>query len=153
VLYPDFSDAVLDFVRELSTPDTRDRRTDPEGLTEIMRLGLADESRLTDELRAAVLAPFRDRPARLALALAGTGLHPKGFVEIARYLPTLDVPVRLIYGELDRILPDVADTMTRARRELPHAELTALPRCGHFLQEEIPDELGELLAEFFAPRK
>lgn len=149
LLYPDFDPSVFDFVRELSTPDTRDRMTDPAGLTEIMRLGVAEESRLTDEALAATLAPFRDPPARLALAAAGIGLHPRGFVEIARFLPTVTVPVRLLYGELDRILPDVATTMTRVQRDIPHADLTAFPHRGHFLQEEIGEELGELLSEFF----
>jgi pimeloyl-ACP methyl ester carboxylesterase len=28
--------------------------------------------------------------------------------------------------------------------------VTALPNRGHFVQEEAPEEVGELLAEFFA---
>lgn len=149
LLYPEFSPAVIDFVRAMSTPDSRDELTGPAGLAEIMRLGLADETRLTDELRAAVLSPFTSPEARLTLAAAGIGLGRRGFAEIAEQLPSLDMPVRIIYGERDRILPDVADTMARVRRDLPHAQVTALPDCGHFLQEEAPDQVGELLAEFF----
>jgi pimeloyl-ACP methyl ester carboxylesterase len=40
--------------------------------------------------------------------------------------------------------------MVRVRTDIPHAEVTALPDCGHFLQEEAPDTVGELLARFFA---
>jgi pimeloyl-ACP methyl ester carboxylesterase len=58
--------------------------------------------------------------------------------------------VRVVYGEQDRILPDIAETMARAKSDVPHAEVTALPGCGHFLQEEEPQEIGELLARFFA---
>jgi haloalkane dehalogenase len=58
------------------------------------------------------------------------------------------MPVRIIYGERDRILPDVARTMERVARDLPQAEVTAIPDCGHFLQEERPDEIGRLLANF-----
>ena len=50
-----------------------------------------------------------------------------------------------------RILPDVAKTMQRVSRDLPQTVVTALPDCGHFLQEECPDEVGRLLAEFFRP--
>jgi pimeloyl-ACP methyl ester carboxylesterase len=39
--------------------------------------------------------------------------------------------------------------MARVCADLPHAELTALPDCGHFLQEDAPERVGELLAEFF----
>lgn len=60
------------------------------------------------------------------------------------------MPVGAIYGEQDRILPDVADTMARLQRDVPHAIVTALPGCGHFLQEEAPDEVGRLLADLLS---
>ncbi|HEV2780843.1 MAG TPA: alpha/beta fold hydrolase [Actinophytocola sp.] len=149
LLYPEFSSAVLDFVRALSAPGSRDALTGPDGLADIMRLGLADESTLTDDVLAAVRAPFADPAARAALAAAGIGLSRRGFAEIAVGLPALDMPVRVVYGERDRVLPDVADTMARVAGDVPHAEVTALPDCGHFLQEEAPERVGELLAEFF----
>ena len=60
------------------------------------------------------------------------------------------MPVRILYGERDRILPDVAQTMARVKHDLPQADVTALPDCGHFLQEEAPDRIGAKLATFFA---
>ena len=61
------------------------------------------------------------------------------------------MPVRLLYGERDRILPDVAKTMRKVAERVPQAELSTLPDCGHFCQEERPDEIGEELARFFGP--
>ena len=61
--------------------------------------------------------------------------------EIEKRLPSLKVPVRVVYGERDRILPDVARTMSRVARDLPQTVVTAIPECGHFLQEERPDEV------------
>lgn len=153
LLYPEFSPAVIDFVTRLSTPDLRDVLTSPEGLAELMREGLADEANLTDELRAAVLAPFATPDSRLALSRAGIGLSPELFADIGNRLGSLEVPVRVIYGEQDRILPDVAETFARVARDLPSAQVTALSECGHFLTEEDPDRVGELLAEFFATRR
>jgi len=40
--------------------------------------------------------------------------------------------VRIFYGERDRLLPDVATTMTRVKADLPHADLTAFPDRGRF---------------------
>jgi pimeloyl-ACP methyl ester carboxylesterase len=60
------------------------------------------------------------------------------------------VPVQIVYGERDRILPDIADTVARMKGDLPQADVTALSDCGHFLQEEAAEEIGDLLAEFFA---
>jgi pimeloyl-ACP methyl ester carboxylesterase len=150
LVYPEFSEAVRLFIEACSTPGPREQLTSPEGLEAAMRLGLADEANLTEEVLAAVREPFRSDESRRALADAGIGLEPEGFAEIAELLPTLRMPVRLVYGERDRILPDIAETMARVQSDLPQAEVTALPDCGHFLQEEAPREIGELLARFFA---
>jgi haloalkane dehalogenase len=150
LVYPEFSEAVLQFIKACSTPELREQLTSPDGLAAAMGLGLADESNLTEEVVTAVREPFRSEESRRALADAGIGLEPEGFAEIARLLPTLRMPVRVIYGEQDRILPDVAETMARVKADLPQAEVTALAGCGHFLQEEAPGEVGSLLAGFFA---
>ena len=84
------------------------------------------------------------------MADAGIGLQPEGFVEIAAAAALPAIPVRVIYGAQDRILPDIADTMARVKTDLPQAEVTVLPDCGHFLQEEGRSEIGALLARFFA---
>ena len=72
-------------------------------------------------------APFTTRASREALLRTAYGLHPKGFDTVASSIEGLEVPVRLIYGEDDRILPDVAQTMARVKATLPHAELTSIP--------------------------
>ena len=60
-----------------------------------------------------------------------------------------NTPLRLIYGARDVILPDVAKTMRRVKERLPQAELTELPKLGHFLQEDDPEKIAELVAGFF----
>jgi haloalkane dehalogenase len=151
LLYPDFDPSVAEFVIALLTPEKRDELTSPEGLAEVLGLGLADDSHVTERALAGIREPFRDEDSRLALANAGIQLPPDGFAEIATGLRSLDIPVCAIYGEEDRILPDVAETMSRVDDDVPGgAEITGLPGCGHFLQEEAPGEVGELLAEFFS---
>ncbi len=150
LLYPEFSEAVKEFVRACATPEKRESITSPAGLESVVCDGLADRAALTPEVLAAVLAPFGTPEARRALADAGIGLSRRGFVQIARRLPTLRIPVRVVYGARDRLLPDVAETMARVQADLPQAEVTVLPECGHFVQEEAPARVGELLARFFA---
>jgi pimeloyl-ACP methyl ester carboxylesterase len=149
LLYPEFSEAVLEFIKACTTPELRDQLTSPAGLEAAMRLGVADDAKLTDELLAGVREPFQSDESRRALADAGVGLELEGFREIGNRLSELRVPVRILYGEQDRILPDVAETMARVQRDVPGAVATALPNCGHFLQEDAPEQVGELLAEFF----
>jgi len=40
--------------------------------------------------------------------------------------------------------------MARASKILPHAEKTAIPDCGRFLQEDKPKLVAELLGTFFS---
>lgn len=148
--YPELGEEVIDFARTLLDPARRDELTTPKYLEEAMRLGVADESRITAEVVEAVTAPFATPDARLALALAGCGLRRPGLAEIAKWLPTVSVPVRVIYGRQDRLLPDVAHTMARVAADVPHAEVTVLPDCGHFVQEDAPERLGSMLASFLA---
>ncbi len=149
LIYPNPSWAVILFVLSTKLPLVRSVMASPWGLKGAMRLGVHDHRNVTDEVVRGVQAPFKDAASRKALLKAGHGLSPKGFKEIADKLPGLEIPVRVIYGARDRVLPDVAKTMRRVKRDLPQTEVTALDDCGHFLQEERPDDIGELLAEFF----
>ena len=151
LVYPEFSEAVKEFVRACATPGLREQITSPAGLESILRDGLADPAKLCPEVLAAMQEPFRTPEARRALADAGIGVSRKGFVQIPRRLPALRIPVRVVYGSRDRVLPDVAATMARVKADLPQADVTTLPDCGHFLQEDAPEEVGALLARFFAP--
>lgn len=150
VVFPELSWAVKAFVLAARLPGVRALLTSRRGLAWALRFGVTDTSRLTPEILAMYRQPFASRDARRALCRAAYGLHPAGFETIAEGIGGFDVPVRLIYGESDRILPDVANTMRRVKEHLPHAELTAIPNCGHFLQEDRPDEVATLLSAFLS---
>ena len=148
IVYPQMSWAVVAFVTACKAPILRTFMSSPAGLHFAMRYGVTRS--LDKEVIRAVQEPFKSQDARRALLKAGGSLHPKGFVTIAKRLPDLEIPVRIIYGERDRILPDVAKTMARVKKDLPQAEITSFNDCGHFLQEQRGEEIGRLLNEFFA---
>jgi pimeloyl-ACP methyl ester carboxylesterase len=152
LVYPQFAPSVVEFVTTLATPGKRDHATSREGLAELAAEVMPPGFDGLDDLVDAFSAPFDTPEARRALADAGIGLDFEGFTEIERKLPQLTMPVRIVYGEEDRALPDVAETMARVARDLPRAVVTPLPGRGHFIQEEAPEQVGELLAEFFAAR-
>ncbi|MGB5415872.1 MAG: alpha/beta hydrolase, partial [Polyangiales bacterium] len=110
--------------------------------------GVANKARLNREVLTPYTAPFESHAARKALIQAGSGLGTRGLAKIARELPGYPTSIRLIYGEKDRVLPDVAKTMARLKHAHPEAELTPLPNCGHFLQEDDPNQVAQLIAEF-----
>ncbi len=95
------------------------------------------------------LAPLVTGSRRALRSMPDIGLHPGGLKQIEAWMPTIQQPVRVVYGTEDKILPDVERTMTRVAKDVPHAEVTALPDCGHFLQEDRPEEIAQLLHGFF----
>jgi pimeloyl-ACP methyl ester carboxylesterase len=150
LLYPEFSSEILEFVALMLDPETAMEQTSPASLAEFMRSGVAEGFGLSLEVVASYLAPFTGDDERRALARAAIGLGLDGFAEIGAEIATLTIPLRMIYGEQDRILPDIATTAQRLKRDCPHAQVTSLPACGHFLTEQEPTLVTALLAEFFA---
>jgi haloalkane dehalogenase len=149
LVYPETSWAVKLFLLALRTPVLRDYIVSPKGIVAAMKLGVVHKERMTREVLTPYTAPFETEAARKALIQAGSGLGIEGLADIARKLPALAASLRLIYGQNDRILPDIAKTMQRIQRDHPLAELTALPNCGHFLQEDEPTQVATLIADFF----
>ena len=94
---------------------------------------------LDDVVRQAATGPL----ARLA----ATSGEMEPFVLDGK-LGGLDVPVELLWGASDQLLP--LSYAERMRSELPRARLTELRRCGHVPQQECPAAfaaaLGKLLA-------
>jgi haloalkane dehalogenase len=149
LVYPETSWAVKLFLIAMKTPGLRDFIVSPKGIVGAMQFGVANKARLNREVLIPYTAPFESPAARKALIKAGSGLGTRGLAKIARELPGYQTSIRLINGEKDRVLPDVAKTMQRVQRDHPEAELTAIPNCGHFLQEDEPERVGRLMAEFF----
>ena len=79
---------------------------------------------------------------------SASNISLKAFKEIEKKLPLFTIPVQVIYGKNDRILPKVAMTMQRIKKDLPQTEITELPNCGHFLQEDEPAKISALLSTF-----
>ena len=152
VVYSDFSWAVILFLASCKLPGLRHLLASPLGLKLSLDIGMAQRDKITPELIRQMQLPFQTAEARQALLKAGAGLHPKGFKDIESGLDKLNMPLRMIYGVKDRILPDIAKTAQRLQARFPQMTVTALPHCGHFLQEDDPEQVGNLLSEFIAGR-
>ncbi|MEM9821898.1 MAG: alpha/beta hydrolase [Bacteroidota bacterium] len=126
-------------IRQLSAPN---------GIRRAMRFGVYQKDRLTDEAIRNYQAPFQSLDARKALLKTVQRLSGKGFEEIKQKLPSFAGPVQIIYGERDKILPQVKNTMAAVKKDLPQARQYSFPNCGHFLQEEEPEKIVELVATF-----
>lgn len=63
-------------------------------------------------------------------------------------LPSIEVPVRIVWGEHDAWLPPT--TAERLNETIPNSDLRVLPGTGHFAMEDSPDDVAAALEEFFA---
>ena len=61
-------------------------------------------------------------------------------------LPTIDVPVLLIWGELDARSP--LTVARQFRRAIPRARLVVIPGCGHMSNVERPEEFNTAVRHF-----
>lgn len=62
-------------------------------------------------------------------------------------LPSIDVPVRIVWGEQDAWLaPSIAEHL---HDTIPGSDLIILPETGHFAMEDSPKEVAAALFEFF----
>lgn len=68
-------------------------------------------------------------------------------VEIEARLGEVRVPVQIVWGEQDRWLS--VDQAVRLAREIPDARLHVVPDAGHFIMEDAPDRVAEILHHFF----
>jgi pimeloyl-ACP methyl ester carboxylesterase len=86
---------------------------------------------------------LRNRAAGLANSLrgVGTGVQPA----LHNQLPTLNIPVLLIAGELDTKFCAIARQMAHL---LPRAQLHIVPGAGHTVHLERPEVFDELVGDF-----
>ncbi|MFJ6197889.1 alpha/beta fold hydrolase [Micromonospora sp. NPDC092111] len=81
------------------------------------------------------------------LGTAG-GVRPQWRDELLAEVARLDVPVLVVWGDRDLILP--AAHLDAARARLPRARTHLFADCGHMPQIERADELHRMLREFWS---
>lgn len=150
IIFPRFSWAVKLFVLASILPILRTWLSSAAGIKFAMRLGIHNKKLLTKEIIAAYQEPFSAKAARKSLLRSAHRLHINGFKDITAWLRDIKKPVLLLYAEEDRILPNVAKTMESIGERISHASLASIPRCGHFLQEERPEAVVEVMGEFYS---
>jgi pimeloyl-ACP methyl ester carboxylesterase len=75
---------------------------------------------------------------------------------VSNFLPHLQQPVLVIYGENDQLIPNkwVHPTMTIrqieeiAKHKIMHAQTKLVPLCGHYLPFEQPSVFAESVHQF-----
>ena len=105
-------------------------------------------SNLSEEAFEAYLAPWRGEEGRRAFVRQALQFEEWHTGEIEPRLGSIEAPVLVAWGEEDGWLdPSQAP---RLQEEIPGSRLKLIPRAGHFVQEDTPEEVAEVLVGFFS---
>jgi pimeloyl-ACP methyl ester carboxylesterase len=111
-----------------------------------LRLGIrgivSRKDAVTPELVEGYRAPLRDRARRRAILRAARQIRPEEVDQVAGRYPELDLPVLVVWGEEDPVVPPAF--APRLEALLPRARRVMLPGVGHLPAEEDPE--GSLAA-------
>ena len=112
---------------------------------EFLRAAWHDPGKITPEIMAGYRKPLRvDHWDRALWELTKVG---SGSEDLGQRLSELSLPVLVITGDDDRIVP-TAD-LIRLGNEIPGAKFVMLPGCGHVPHEECPAPFLQAVDEFF----
>lgn len=107
------------------------------------------DNRLVDREHIARYAPcYRSRDVKRALVATCRSLIPIDQEEIARRYQDLRLPVLLVWGRHDAIVP--LSQGTRLEAAIPEAKLKVIEECGHNPQEEKPEVTFTIIEKFLS---
>ncbi len=69
---------------------------------------------------------------------------------LRKWLHRVNVPVKIVWGEADKILP--VAYAGEFKKLMPAAEVEIIPRCGHLPQAERPEEFCDIVMRFAGKR-
>jgi pimeloyl-ACP methyl ester carboxylesterase len=109
-----------------------------------LRKGFVERRLVSREMHAECMRSIRSPGGRRA-ALRTMRSFVRGADPLDLYLLKIKAPALVIFGEADRYFPLETGKRFAARLNAP---IEVIPACGHFLQEERPDEFNRLVLKF-----
>ena len=108
------------------------------------QIAYANPDRVTDELVDLFLTPAREREAPAAFVKIMQGMTSSNFSpNIRQLLPSMKIPMLLIWGVQDRMIPPQTAKILLTLN--PLLKLIDLESAGHCAHDELPDEVNQIV--------
>jgi len=138
------------FIELLATPLLGNIITDAVSVNfqvkNVLKIAYYNDELITEEMVAAYAAPLNDERARKALLSTSRSIIPGDIDSIAAAYPEISIPVKIIWGEEDEIVPlTIGKKLDQA---LENSSLEIIPKCGHIPQEECPSRAIPVILNF-----
>ena len=106
-----------------------------------------EKSAITDELVDMITIPPQDKGAARAFCLLFEELKKPGYSpQVKRVLPQLTIPILLVWGRQDRMIPiSLALEFSQLN---PHLTLVELEQAGHCPHDECPDRFNSIFLDW-----
>jgi pimeloyl-ACP methyl ester carboxylesterase len=116
----------------------------------ILRKAFFDPSKITEEMVTTYGANLSLPGASQALIKTAKQMIPSNLEEISERYKGIDIPVLLIWGENDGIVP--LEIGRKLAGSIPNSKLVVVPNCGHVPQEECPSQAIKAMETFLSDR-
>ena len=111
-----------------------------------------ESAKIIDELKTLMNAHSLKQWRDMSLASI------KGMLQeqVQQFLPNITTPTKIVFGEKDALIPNTlvhfGETPLSIAKKgaalLPNASYNLIPKAGHFVQLERPDEVNTIMADF-----
>lgn len=112
---------------------------------ELALISWNDPSKITPEIWEGYLKPLRVKNWDIGLWEFFRASHP---LELQNRLSEIKIPVLIIQGEEDKIIPMGESILLKEK--IPQAKMEIIPNCGHLPHEEFPQLFMSYLEEFLS---
>lgn len=112
----------------------------------VVKRGVYHKNRVTDELMSLFWQPMRTKQGRKAFLHFAKCLNNQDLLDIEKDLREFQLPTMIIRGDADVYLSSAI--AEKLQSEIPNCQLIRISTGGHFIQEDEPEKLGEILISF-----
>ncbi len=119
-------------------------------LRNLVGLGLFHTERVTDELMSLFRKPLRIKKGKDGFLHLASCLDNRQLMDIENNIRHLEMPVMIIRGDSDIYLS--SEISERLHSDIKNSKLERIKTAGHFIQEDEPDMLSNLIINFSRER-